>query len=125
MKHSMRKSGVRIKGCRMNAIDYSGPERRSYTRVIYKPSQKVGLKIDSDMFDVLDINESGIRFSNPAAIKIPEFIRGILTLLSGTHIEIDGKIEWEQDDEIGISLNYLIPFKDIEKEQRYIILNCD
>ena len=109
----------------MNTIDYAGPERRNYTRVIYKPSQKAGLRVDSDMFDVLDINESGIRFSNPGGIKIPEFIRGILTLLSGTHIEIDGKIEWKQDDEVGISLNFLIPYKDIEKEQRYIILNCD
>jgi hypothetical protein len=109
----------------MNAIDYSGPERRNYTRVIYKPSQKAGLKIDSDIFDVLDVNECGIRFSNPAGIKIPEFIRGTLTLLSNTHIEIDGKVEWEQDDEVGMSLNFLIPLKDIEKEQRYIILNCD
>jgi hypothetical protein len=109
----------------MNAIDYTGPERRSYTRVIYKPSQKAGLEIDSDRFDVLDINESGIRFSKPSGVKIPEFIRGILTMLSGTQVEIDGKVEWEQDDEVGISLNFLIPFKDIEKEQRYIILNCD
>lgn len=109
----------------MNTIDYTGPERRNYTRVIYKPSQKAGLKIDSVMFDVLDINESGIRFINPGSVKIPGFIRGILTLLSGTRIEIDGKIEWEQDDEVGISLNFLIPYKDIEKEQRYIILNCD
>jgi hypothetical protein len=109
----------------MNTIDYSGPERRNYTRVIYKPSQKAGLNIDSDMFDVLDINESGIRFSNPDNVKLPEFIRGILTLLSGTQIEVDGKIEWKQDDEVGISLSFLIPYKDIEKEQRYIILNCD
>jgi hypothetical protein len=109
----------------LNTIDYTGPERRNYTRVIYKPSQKPGLEIDSNMFEVLDMNESGIRFSNPSGIKLPEFIHGILTMLSGTRVEIDGKVEWAQDDEIGISLNFLIPFKDIEKEQRYIILNCD
>ena len=109
----------------MNTIDYNGPERRNYTRVIYKPSQKAVLEIDSSMFDVLDINESGIRFSNPSGLDIPGFIRGILTMLSGTQVEIDGKVEWAQDDEVGVSLNFLIPFKDIEKEQRYIILNCD
>jgi hypothetical protein len=109
----------------MNAIDYAGPERRNYTRVIYKPSQKAGLKIDSALFDVLDINECGIRFSYPPGTKIPEFVRGILSLLSGAHIEIDGKVEWDQDNEVGLSLNFLIPFENIEKEQRHIILNCD
>ena len=109
----------------MNTLDYTGPERRNYTRVIYKPSQKAELNIVSATFDVLDINEAGIRFLNATGIKIPRFIRGVLTLLSGTHIEIDGKVEWEQDDEVGMSLNFLIPYQDIEKEQRFIILNCD
>lgn len=109
----------------MNTIDYTGPERRSFTRVIYKPSQKAELKIESNTYNVMDINESGIRFQNSAGQKIPQFIRGILLLLSGDRIEIDGKVEWQQDDEVGMSLNFLIPYQDIQKEQRYIILNCD
>ena len=109
----------------MNALDYSGPERRNYTRVIYKPSQKAELHLDSEVFDVQDINESGLRVSNASGRDLPEFIRGTLVLLSGARIEIDGKIEWRQDDDVGISLNFLIPFQDIEKEQRHIILNCD
>ena len=109
----------------MNTIDYSGPERRSFTRVIYKPSQKAELKIESDTFEVMDINESGIRLLNASGKTISRFIHGILVLLSGASIEIDGKVEWMQDDEVGMSLNFLIPYQDIEKEQRYIILNCD
>jgi len=109
----------------MNTIDYTGPERRSFTRVIYKPSQKAELNIESNTYNVMDINESGIRFQNSAGKKIPQFIRGTLLLLSGDRIEIDGKVEWQQDDEVGMSLNFLIPYQDIQKEQRYIILNCD
>jgi hypothetical protein len=118
-------AGFHGKGQAMNTLDYSGPERRNYTRVIYKPSQKAELNMDSTTFEVLDINESGIRFLNTSGVKIPKFIHGVLTLLSGTQVEIDGKVEWEQDDEIGLSLSFLIPFQTIENEQRYIILNCD
>lgn len=113
------------RGCRMNTLDYNGPERRNYSRIIYKPSQTAALKIDSKHFGVLDLNESGIRFSNPAGVDIPDFIHGFLILLSGARIEIDGKVEWRQDDEIGLSLGFLIPFEHIAQEQRFIILNCD
>jgi len=109
----------------MNTIDYTGPERRSFTRVIYKPSQKAELQIGSDAFKVMDINESGIRFLNSAGKNIPQFIHGSLILLSGGRIDIEGKVEWMQDDEVGMSLSFLIPSTDIQKEQRYIILNCD
>lgn len=109
----------------MNTIDYAGPERRNYARIIYKPSQTAALKIDARRFNVLDINESGIRFSNPEDDDIPSFIHGHLILLSGGQIEIDGKVEWRQDHEIGLSLKFLIPFEHIAQEQRFIILNCD
>jgi len=109
----------------MNAIEYSGPERRTYVRVIYKPSQRARLKIASHEFEVLDVNATGIRFANPSEKALSTFVHGLLILLNGTQIEIDGKIEWIQKPEAGMSLNYVIPEDAIEKEQRYIILNCD
>jgi hypothetical protein len=109
----------------MNTIDYTGPERRSYNRVIYKPSERANLNIGLDTFEVLDINEGGIRFANPTKLEIPSFLHGKLSLLNGEHIEIDGKIEWALDTEVGMSLKFMIPTQVIEKEQRYIILNCD
>ena len=109
----------------MNTLEYTGPERRNYFRVIYKPSERAGFQIAGDRFEVLDINEGGVRFLNSHAIVVPAFIKGQLHLLNGDRIEIEGKNEWEQDGEVGISLSYLIPSDVIEKEQRYIILNCD
>ena len=109
----------------MHTIDYTGPERRNYVRIIYKPSQRASLSIGLDTFEVLDINEGGIRFTNPLKLEIPPFPRGTLSLLNGEYIEIDGKIEWDLDAEIGMSLTFMIPSQVIEKEQRYIILNCD
>lgn len=109
----------------MNAIQYSGPERRTFVRVIYKPSQRAILKIATHEFEVLDMNASGIRFANPADKTLATFVRGTLILLDGDHLEIDGKVEWVRNPEVGMSLNYVIPSEAIEKEQRYIILNCD
>lgn len=109
----------------MNAIEYSGPERRTFVRIIYKPSQRAILKIASYEFEVLDVNESGIRFANPSDKTLATFVRGVLTLLNGDHLEIDGKVEWVRKPEVGMSLNFVIPPEAIEKEQRYIILNCD
>lgn len=109
----------------MNVIEYSGPERRSFVRVIYKPSQRATLKIASHEFEVLDVNESGIRFANPNDKTLATFVQGTLIMLNGQRIEIDGKIEWARVPEVGMSLNYVIPSEAIENEQRFIILNCD
>ena len=109
----------------MNTIEYAGPERRTFIRVIYKPTQRAVLKIASHEFEVLDVNESGIRFANPSDKTLATFVRGTLIMLNGDNLEIDGKIEWVRNPEIGISLNFVIPSEAIEKEQRYIILNCD
>jgi len=109
----------------MNSLEYSGPERRNFVRVIYKPSQRATLKIASHEFEVLDVNSSGIRFANPSDKMLATFVRGILVLLNGSRIEIDGKIEWARNPEVGMSLSFMIPEEAIEKEQRFIILNCD
>ena len=98
----------------MNSLDYSGPERRNYVRVIYKPTQRATLKIAAHEFEVLDVNASGIRFANPADKTLATFVCGILVLLNGARVP-----------EVGMSLNYMIPEEALEKEQRYIILNCD
>ena len=74
---------------------------------------------------MLDVNESGIRFANPSDKALATFVQGMLILLNGDSLEIDGKVEWVQNPEVGMSLKFVIPSEAIEKEQRYIILNCD
>ena len=89
----------------MNAIEYSGPERRTFVRIIYKPSQRAILKIASHEFEVLDVNESGIRFANPSDKTLATFVQGVLTLLNGDHLEIDRHVGRyvSADEEVSIA----------------------
>ena len=99
-------------------------EKRSQIRIVYNPGKRPRLNAYDAEFEVTDISEGGIRFLNSTAVELPEFIKGTITFLDDETIEIDGKVEWQQQNEGGISLKYVIPATTIEKEQRHIILNC-
>ena len=109
----------------MDLHDHAEREKRSYIRIVYSPAKRPRLAALNCEFEITDISEGGIRFLNNAAVQLPEFIKGQITFLDCETIDIDGQVEWQQDNEAGISLQYLIPAKIIEKEQRHIILNCD
>lgn len=108
----------------MDMDGHAEREKRSYTRIVYHPGKRPRLNSSSKTFEVTDISEGGIRFLNAAGIELPETIKGTLTFLDDETIDIDGKIEWQQNHEVGISLKFMIPVATIEKEQRHIILNC-
>ena len=107
----------------MDMDDHAEREKRSYIRIVYNPGKRPRLAAIDSEFEVTDISEGGIRFLNNHVDSLPEFIKGKLTFLDSETIDIDGKVEWQQDNEVGMSLKYLIPVKTIEKEQRHIILN--
>ncbi len=109
----------------MDMDGHAEREKRSYIRIVYNPGKRPLLAASGNEFEVTDISEGGIRFMNSAAVALPEFIKGTITFLNNETIDIDGKVEWQQGNEAGISLKYLIPAQTIEKEQRHIILNCD
>jgi len=108
----------------MDMDGHAEREKRSYIRIVYHPGKRPRLNASSNTFEVTDISEGGIRFLNDADIELPETIKGTLTFLDDETIDIDGKIEWQQNQEVGISLKFMIPAVTIEKEQRHIILNC-
>ncbi len=108
----------------MDMDGHAEREKRSYIRIVYNPGKRPRLAACGAEFDVTDISEGGIRFLNSAAVALPEFIKGAITFLDDETIEIDGKVEWQQQNEVGISLKYMIPAATIVKEQRHIILNC-
>ena len=107
----------------MDIDSYEGPERRSYARVVYKPKMRPHVTIGDSEYEVLDINEGGMRFANLDHKAFNERLNGLMTLLNGDVIEIDGNVEWQENGEVGLSFEYLIPSAIIEKEQRHIILN--
>jgi len=108
----------------MDRDDITRREKRSYIRIVYNPGQRPRLATGEYEFEVTDISEGGIRFLNVAAVKLPESLTGTLTFLDSESIDIDGRIEWQEHPEVGLSLTYRIPAATIEKEQRHIIVNC-
>ena len=108
----------------MDIDGHAEREKRSYIRIVYNPGKRPRLTAYDAEFEVTDISEGGIRFLNSGAVELPEFIKGAITFLDDETIEIDGKVEWQQHNAVGISLKYMIPAATIEKEQRHIILNC-
>ncbi len=107
----------------MKTDSYQGPERRSYARIVYKPKLRPFLTQGANQFEVLDINEGGMRLENLKHVPLNDRMAGSMTLLNGDVIEIDGKVEWQENGEIGLSFEFLIPSDIIQKEQRHIILN--
>ncbi|MBU2578384.1 PilZ domain-containing protein [Patescibacteria group bacterium] len=104
---------------------YKGPERRNYARIVYKPSQRPVIQIQSHCFEVADVSKKGVRFVNDREIKLDNWIRGTLVFLCGESVAIEGSVEWQKDDEFGVRLSHPIPTEKIEYEQRHILLNCD
>ena len=104
---------------------FNGVERRKYNRIIYKPSQRPVLLIESNNFQVADVSQDGLRFINANEIILDRWVHGTLTFLYGESIDIEGGLEWQQDDDFGVRFKYLIPNEKIAKEQRHILLNCD
>lgn len=109
----------------MKAQDYQGPERRNFTRIVYKPDTRPVLMIGNERFETLDINTDGMRFQNPEGRRLDRWLHGTVKLLNGESVAVDGKIEWEHNGEVGVSFGYLIPSAVIEREQRHIVLNLD
>ena len=104
---------------------YQGPEKRNYTRIIYKPKERPKLRIKTDVFEVADVSEKGLRFINNKELVLDDCVQGTLTFLNGESVDIEGNVEWKQDDDFGFQLKFLIPSDMILKEQRHIVLNCD
>ncbi len=113
------------KGAPMENEPHKGLERRHYLRIVYKPNDRPRLRIDSREFEVEDISDTGIRFVNDRNVALKKTFNGILTFLDGNTIRVEGKIEWEQDTGVGVSLKHPISPEIILKEQRHIILSQD
>ncbi|MFC1828158.1 PilZ domain-containing protein [Thermodesulfobacteriota bacterium] len=107
----------------MNDNPQNGSERRNFFRITYSPEKRPVLIIGEYEFEIADISEGGIRIINDGNLEIEKPVRGTAKFLYGDSIDIEGDIVWEQDSEMGLLLNNLIPPAAMEKEQRYVILD--
>jgi len=102
-----------------------GLERRNFFRLTYESEDMAVLKIDNNKFEIADISEGGIRLFNKAQHPFSRQIKGTVLFLNGSPWDIDGHLEWEQDDKVGLSLKPYVPAAIIEKEKKYMILHSD
>jgi hypothetical protein len=107
----------------MENNQYKGLERRTYFRILYPPAKRPVLRVGENKFQIGDISQGGIRFLNGKDTKLGQRVQGTVTFLHGGAVEVEGTIEWEQDNQFGLLLKSLIPSTMMEKEQRCVILD--
>jgi hypothetical protein len=107
----------------MTETEFAGSERRSYFRILYKPTKRPKLSVDKNEFEIADISEGGIRFINEREVDLGQQMRGTATFLMGESVDIEGDIVWKQDGEIGLLLKSFIPPAMMEKEKQFVILS--
>jgi hypothetical protein len=109
----------------MEKSQYKGPERRCYNRIKYNPTQRAKLQIETDVFEVVDISENGLRFTNDKEMTLDKSIRGTLTFLNGEVVDIAGIVEWEKDNNFGIQFKIRIPSDMIINEILHLSKNTN
>lgn len=93
-------------------------ERREYFRVTYPSAVRPTLRTRTHEFDVVDVAEKSLQFSNPAQIKFLDWVKGTLTFYEGASVEIEGKIVRRHNDAVVLYLITPIPFSRMIQEQR-------
>lgn len=106
----------------MNPADASSTNRRTYIRLSYAPGRRPTLMMAGDRFDIIDISESGIRLHNPRQVELPGSFQARMQLLGGVVLDVRADVQWQENDEAGVSLVELIPGTVIKEEQRRLIL---
>lgn len=99
---------------------YNGVERRKNLRITYLNIEKPRLKLNKHKFEVLDISQRGLKFTNDKEVILSEYINGKITFLCGESVIIEGSLIWEQDDDFGVYLKNLISSDMIQKETLFI-----
>jgi hypothetical protein len=95
-------------------------DKREYYRLIYLEDERPSIKIGRYKFKVMDISQGGLRFLNTKHVKLAENVKGRLSLSCGDHIEMEGLIEWDQDDEFGLLLKEPLTAAILEKERLFV-----
>jgi hypothetical protein len=101
------------------------PERRNFFRLVYESDDTAVLKVDQNKFEIADISEGGIRFFNKDKYPFPQQVQGTVLFINGNSLVINGVLEWEEDNLVGLSLKPYVPAAIIEKEKKYLILHND
>jgi len=101
-------------------VDADHAEKRDYVRLVYPPEKRPVLTVGENTFEVLNICETGLKFLNHRGKPFKQQVIGKVTFENGGSIEINGKIRWESDQEIGLFVTR-IPAFIVKQEIRIFI----
>ena len=111
---------ARVLGERSERMADNNQDKREYYRLIYLDNERPSIKIGRYAFKVMDVSQGGLRFLNPKHVKLAEWVKGKLSLSCGDLIEMEGRIEWVQDDEFGLFLKEPLTSAILEKERLFV-----
>ena len=85
-------------------------EKRDYVRLVYPPENRPVLTVGENSFEVLNICETGLKFLNNDRRPFQPQVSGKVTFENGGSIDIEGKIRWENEREIGLFVTRIPAF---------------
>ena len=84
--------------------DYTGTEKREYTRRFFAPDHRPTIRIGPQEFDIIDISERGVRFVNDKKLFQDGWVNGTIVFPDRVPIDVDGVIVREEDGDMGLRL---------------------
>lgn len=88
-------------------------EKRKYLRITYNQEERPRLKIGDHTFEVKNLTQMGIGFTNDEEITLGNTIEGLLLFLNGKSLKIEGNVVWNQDDDFVVVFNQPISHETI------------
>ncbi|RPI70541.1 MAG: hypothetical protein EHM45_24740 [Desulfobacteraceae bacterium] len=102
-------------------LQYDGPEKRTYFRVVYEQNRRPRIIINDTMFDVIDFSQKGLRFLNPKELPLHGRIEGKVIFPDGDIIDVAGNIEWKKAAQVSLHLSTTISHSFIKKELSQLV----
>ncbi|MDV2478772.1 MAG: DnaJ domain-containing protein [bacterium] len=114
-------SGTRVRKTKRHAKQYVGAQRREHFRVEYPSRYRPKLIIAESEYDILDLSESGVRFSCSNGKVLEHKIHATITFHDGEALKIEGEVFRSGDNEMALRLVKRVPLRRIVKEQRHLM----
>lgn len=95
---------------------------RAFYRVVYPQFLRPTLRLGDEPFQVLDLSEAGVRFSAPVPGRFEPgaAIDGVIELLAGQTVAVEGTVVRRQGHEVAVSLVRGVPFAVMLDQQRLL-----
>ena len=105
----------------MEKDEDKGQEIRCYNKIKYNPRNRLKFYTEIHKFDVVEITEKDLWLTSDIKINLGKKIQGVLTLLNGESLDIEGIIIWKQDNDFGLKFKNLRSSDILLKELHHVI----